>query len=129
MTKARRAARHRAKSKRHKAAQPAGRVVVPLEGMGDIRQLAELCQVSPKTVRRLVEAAILPPPIRLGPRTVRWDMAQVRALLTAAANGQTPMPTLPEPPAPAPPKKRTTRRGAKRTRTRARPIEQPAANT
>ena len=87
--------------------------------MGDIKQLAELCQVSERTVRRLVDASILPPPIRLGPRTVRWDMAQVRALLTAAASGQTPMPPLPELPAPATPKKRTTRRGARRTRARA----------
>jgi predicted DNA-binding transcriptional regulator AlpA len=112
-TKARRAARHRAKNKRHKATQPAGRFV-------DIKVLANHLGVSTDTVRRLVAAGILPEPVRFGLRTVRWDMSRVQAVLDEHLSGKHPTPRLAEMP------KRTTRRGAKRTRTRARPIDQPA---
>ena len=115
---ARRVRQQRIQRHRRKARDRQVRVVVPLDGLGDLKQLAELCQVSPRTARRLVEAGILPAPIRLGPRTVRWDMAQVRAVLAAAASGQIPCRRCPNRRRP-PPEKRTTRRGAGRTRARA----------
>ena len=43
---------------------------------GSTARLAELLDLSPRTVQRLVQTGVLLPPVRIGKRAVRHDLAK-----------------------------------------------------
>lgn len=47
----------------------------------DVRQVAELLGVHPRTIWRLVSSGDLPAPNRIGPKIVRWRLADLEAHL------------------------------------------------
>ena len=49
-----------------------------------IGEVAALCGVHKRTVWRLVAAGTLPPPLRLGPKTLRWRLADLEAAIRGA---------------------------------------------
>jgi predicted DNA-binding transcriptional regulator AlpA len=120
---------------------------MPLDQLLDWEQLAEECggkkPPSKKTLRSWVESGILPPPIRLGPATLRWRLSEVRAALKRRPQGVSigiwkvkPRPEEPWAIAapPAPPPRRTTVEKLKtapeeppRRRGRARPQDRTTA--
>lgn len=42
------------------------------------QMIAEWWNVSVQTVHRWAETGVIPPPIRLGPKVIRWDREQLR---------------------------------------------------
>jgi predicted DNA-binding transcriptional regulator AlpA len=46
-----------------------------------VRQLAEILQCCPQTVRNWYKRGLLPPPLRMGRRKLLWDLEAVRAAL------------------------------------------------
>jgi len=63
-----------------------------LEGVQllDVRQLATTLRMHPRTVWRLAAMAAagqgdFPKPLRIGPKTIRWRLADVQAYLAALA--------------------------------------------
>lgn len=47
----------------------------------DTKQLAATLGIHPRTVARLVQRGELPPPIRLGPRILRWRVTDLEKAL------------------------------------------------
>ena len=43
--------------------------------------------VSPATIWRWIRAGILPPPIRLGPNTCAWDVAEIEKFIATRTEG------------------------------------------
>ena len=50
----------------------------------NVRQVAELLGVHPRTVWRLVSSGDLPEPIHIGPKIVRWRLVDLEAHLGAS---------------------------------------------
>ncbi len=50
--------------------------------LGNIRRVAAMASLSTRTIRRLVDAGKLPPPIRVG-GSLRWRLADVRQWIAA----------------------------------------------
>jgi len=48
-----------------------------------IRDVAALLAVHPRTIWRLVATGVLPPPVRLGRRTLRWRLSDIERALQA----------------------------------------------
>ncbi len=53
----------------------------------DTKQLAALLGVHPRTVVRLVQRGELPPPIRLGPRILRWRVTDIERAIEQRSRG------------------------------------------
>lgn len=51
----------------------------------DVRQVAAMLRVSTRTVWRMAATGVLPPPIRLSPRLVRWRSDDIDRVLTELA--------------------------------------------
>ena len=47
----------------------------------NVRQVADLLGVHPRTVWRLVSSGDLPKPIKIGPKIVRWRVADLESYL------------------------------------------------
>ena len=52
-----------------------------------VRDVARLLRVKPRTVLRLVERKLFPPPLRLSQRLLRWRLAAVAAFLREREGG------------------------------------------
>lgn len=52
----------------------------------NVTEVAELLGVNPRTIRRLCQRGELPSPIRLGPRILRWRLADLREHLDRKAS-------------------------------------------
>jgi predicted DNA-binding transcriptional regulator AlpA len=53
----------------------------PLETLCSIEEIAQACYVSTQTVRNWVERGIMPQPIRIGRRCLRWRASEIEAWL------------------------------------------------
>lgn len=53
----------------------------------NVREVADLLGVNPRTVWRMAQTGDIPAPIRLGPRVVRWRLADLREHLDRKAAG------------------------------------------
>ncbi len=53
----------------------------------NVREVAELLGVNTRTIWRLCQRNELPPPLRLGPRILRWRLADLREHLDRKAGG------------------------------------------
>jgi len=50
-----------------------------------VRDVARLLQVHPRSIWRLAAAGVLPAPVRLGPKLVRWRAADISRAIERAA--------------------------------------------
>jgi predicted DNA-binding transcriptional regulator AlpA len=70
--------------------------VAPAPLLIDLLSIAALADCSRRKARDVVKEPWFPPPVRLGPRVVRWPRDQVIEALTGRA-GAVPAPSEPEP--------------------------------